>query len=63
MFSNLVFSVYMGLSLVSSATVVKFSIHFIGRNIPANMEHKRKCYVNVCGSYGSINSNKNLGVF
>ena len=30
---------------------------FIGRNVPANMEHKRKCYINICGSYGNMNSN------
>ena len=21
------------------------------------MEHKRECYINICGSYGNINSN------
>ena len=25
-----------------------FSIHFRGRNVLANMEHRRVCYINIC---------------
>ena len=37
-------------------------MRLIGRNVPANMEHNRECYINICGSYGNINSN-NLTFF
>ena len=37
-----------------SMNVLRFSFHFRGKNVPANMDHKKECYIKICSSYGNI---------